>query len=753
MKKIFSGKLVILLISAGILAGGIALACASDWEVEYGTSNFTPEVFVKDNVSPFFYSNMFYYKMGHDENQNVRFNKENVKDWSGYLNHEIPAKELEFFLQNASLSTIDSASLFMSGKSTSWPSSMNGFTMEEKVKSTKAVAFIKYLRLAKISETFACSDIEFAWNIDTTKKIKKYIAEPLNEELKKGFMQSRDIFLKQRFWFQLERSYFYNNNFKDLVDGFERNEKTMPRNTLYWRTLSYVAGAYNKKKQFAKANYYYSLVYDYCDLLKTSSHYSFHPQEEKDWKETIALCSNTEEQSTLWQMLGVFYSDEMRSIREIYQLNPGSPKLDLLLARAVNKYEQKFDAGNADNGMPPNPGAPYEDSLKQLIDHIAEAGNTDKPWIWNMAAGYLNTLDGAYSKALPYFDLAGKTLPAEKLAREQLRLLKFINRLSSAKVIDNPFEQSVLNDLQWIKSFGESDTSVFRTGEAMKWMKETFASHYSKQQEWAKSECFISHTSFYSEANHVQLMKSFLSKSSKTAFEQFCFSLAPIQLEDIFEFEAIQLAYKDSLDAAIEKMGMAGAHSEMILAGNPFNARINDCHDCDFAAPQKIKYSKLSFLKKMKELEDKVAKENDVLTNASLLANAFYNMSQYGNARLFYESKILGDTHYAPVAIGVNYRSMLLNMDLSVKYYNLAFKAAKTDEQKAKCQYLLAKCERNEWYTNNLFNKRDQDKYVDFPRVDLNALDGFKVLKQYPDTRYYKEVLKECGYFKSYLKW
>ena len=36
--------------------------------------------------------------------------------------------------------------------------------------------------------------------------------------------------------------------------------------------------------------------------------------------------------------------------------------------------------------------------------------------------------------------------------------------------------------------------------------------------------------------------------------------------------------------------------------------------------------------------------------------------------------------------------------------------------------------------------------------IDLRAIDNFDSLKQYSDTRYYQEVLRECGYFRTYLK-
>jgi hypothetical protein len=89
-------------------------------------------------------------------------------------------------------------------------------------------------------------------------------------------------------------------------------------------------------------------------------------------------------------------------------------------------------------------------------------------------------------------------------------------------------------------------------------------------------------------------------------------------------------------------------------------------------------------------------------------------------------------------------------MTTPMKYYNLALNAARTDEQRAKCQYLLAKCQRNEWYNRNMFLNKNYVEY-DYNGPDFTAWDGFKALKQYPNTQYYSEVLKECGYFRTYI--
>ncbi len=111
-------------------------------------------------------------------------------------------------------------------------------------------------------------------------------------------------------------------------------------------------------------------------------------------------------------------------------------------------------------------------------------------------------------------------------------------------------------------------------------------------------------------------------------------------MSQINEYQAVERALHGDLDNAISLMEKVNNGITAELLGNPFNGKIKDCHDCDHAAPQKIKYTKLSYLKKMKEMEQNVNNNTDVYNNALLLANAYYNMIYYGNARVFYHSPI-----------------------------------------------------------------------------------------------------------------
>jgi hypothetical protein len=753
MKQMFSKKYLTTLISSFTVGTGIILACAGDWGPEYGTSSFTPEAFVNDDsYKPFFYSGMaFYYDIGYDTKHDSRFNEANISDWATYLGSSTPRTELEHLLRTASSASIDSVADYANSKTKTLPLSMQAFQLFKKTNS-KTTSFLTYLSLAKKSEDFAVNNFEYAWEYDSKKKNTSFNAAPFNGKLLQEFTKTKDAFLKQRYWFQLERSYFFNEPTQKAIDFFESNEKLFPKNEMYYRTMAYTAGVYYKLKNYSKANYYYSRVYDGCTALRTVAHYSFHPQEQSDWNNTLAMCANNDEKATLWQMLGIFYSDDVRAMQEIYALNPRSEKLELLLTRAINKQEQSFN--DYDEGIRDNILALKKDtvnsSLFSLVTRIAQAGNTSQPWIWHTALGYLYMLKGNTQQAAASYAQAEKKLPKEELAQSQLRLLKLINTIAGTTKADSKLEKAILPELEWLTTIKLEDGS-FRHESALRWIRQSLSNRYKTQKEYIKAVCFSNYQSFYIDNNNIEAMKSFLSKTTKTPYETLYAKLYPLTTNNLEEFQAINLTFDDKLGEAIAKMESLPA-TTATLPGNPFNGRLQDCHDCDHEAAQKIKYTKLSLLKKMKDMEDKIKAGTDVYTNAMLVANAFYNITHYGNARAFYENKITGEYHYSPFSIDDEFRTLLTNMTLATKYYTQALNAAKTDEQKAKCFFMLAKCERNKYYNDSIYVNKKYEYGNNANMPDFLAWNGFKSLKQYNTTKFYQEAIRECGYFRTYTQ-
>ena len=374
--------------------------------------------------------------------------------------------------------------------------------------------------------------------------------------------------------------------------------------------------------------------------------------------------------------------------------------------------------------------------------------NAYSPFFYSnqLAAGYLAMLDKDYAKAAARYQKAEAITPRDRQPQEQRRLLKMLNTIAAAPTIDHALEEKLLPDLEWLIT--QQATADIRLYTAMDWLKKTFAAKYKKTGDLVKAECFVHESAFYKNNQNVEALKAFLSKPNKTAYEATCANLCEIKLPDIYAYQAALLAMNDHVSEALAMISHAPKAAGDTLPGNPFNARINDCHDCDHAATQKIKYTTLSFLQKLKELKDKIAAGTDVYTNAILVGNAQYNCTHFGNARAFYEGAILGSGTGTPEYLDSAFRAPLTDMSTAMKYYTLAAGAARTDEQRAKCQYLLAKCQRNQWYMNNFARTNDWD----FQGLAFTAFDGFKGLKKYPNTNYYKEVLRECGYFNTYIK-
>lgn len=751
MKKAFTKKFWTVLISMSVI-GGIVFACAGgdDWP-EYGSSNFTPEAFVEKKFSPFFYSPYnYYYGIGHDNSQSDRFSETNILDWSDYLGNKVSTSELHYLLNQSSKETVDSIAGYLTGKYNSLPDSAATYQLFKEKKDKKVKDFINYLSLAKEASVFA-NNTSVWWDYEPKKSVAYESAASLNKALLSGFTNAGDKFLQQRYWFQLVRSYFFNGEPAKAVELFEANENKFEKNKMYYRTMSYYAGAFYKQKNYSKANYYYSLVYDACDELKTSAHYSFHPQEENDWNATLALCKNDEEKITLWQMLGIFYGDEKRSIKEIHQLNSSSNKLNLLLTRVINKEEQKMNSDYATFEASKMAGIKIDKDLLMLVSGIANTSNTSDPFMWSAAAGYLNTLAHNYKQAGIYLKLAEKTASNEKLKQWQLRLFKMLNKVAGAVKIDDTLEKEILDDVEWLRSYSEGAGDAFRYADAFAFIKATMAKKYSKQLQFVKSECFVTRQSFYTNDKKVEAMKVFLQKNDKTDYEKLCRNLYSKNLDDLYDYQGIRLAYDDKIEQAITAMEKSGDKGTTAFAGNPFNGRIKDCHECDHELYKGRPYTKLILLKKMKEMEGNVENGNDVYNNTLLLGNAFYNLSYYGNGRDFYRSSIPGSFQMTSNSMDSTFKDFLLSMKVAAGYYQKALAASNTKEQKAKCYYMLAKCERNEWYNKNVFNKNEY-YYYGSDMVDLKTINSFTMLKQYADTKYYQEVLKECGYFREFIK-
>lgn len=699
-----------------------------------------------------------FYGIGFDDTHNSRFNDEITADWQSFLKDKMNPEEVKAFLLDENR-RIKVEELYFFFKTKNKNESSIGFASKINLKDTKTQEFIRFLYLAQHIEDV--SVVEKSWSYDPV-VYKTFSNFEIIEEIENKYNTTKDAFLKNRYWFQTIKAYFYSDDKQKAIEFFNKTAISVPKNTLYYRAVSYLAGIHYKQKDYAKSNYLYSQVFDKCPEMRVVAAYSFHPQEDNDWNQSLAMAKTNQEKAALWAVRG-YYNDEQEAIAKIFELDPSSPHLNYLLTRLVNNQENKMEINYKDKSVAENKKvqkAKLDPSTFDLVSKIAASNSTNQPYLWNISLGYLQILNGNYAEADKTFDAVESKLPKTELATNQLRLFRFVNNLNKITVINAVSEKTILKDLNWLyNELPKQNIENFRYNNASSWSKMYLSSLYQVQKNVVMSELFSQSNydytgranSFYDNEKNLQAMKAFLQKSNKIEIEKIAESIYGLKLKDISAFQAVKATFANKIPEAIVFMKETDSLQHMSFSGNPFNGNIKDCHDCEHLAYQKRKFTQIQFLTLIKEMQDKVAQNEDVYNNSLLLGNAFYNISHFGNARQFYEVSIAGYGS-SPTYFRESIKRMIVDGSISKMYYQKAFNAAVTKEQKAKCIYLLTKCERNDFYNERYYfqNKNYWDFYGD--KVNFLAWNGFKTLeKDYSDTKYYQDVIRECGYFNTYL--
>jgi hypothetical protein len=705
-----------------------------------------------------FLSGDVFYGIGFDDTHNSRFNDEITADWQSFLKDKMNPEEVKAFLLDENR-RIKVEELYFFFKTKNKNESSIGFASKINLKDTKTQEFIRFLYLAQHIEDV--SVVEKSWSYDPV-VYKTFSNFEIIEEIENKYNTTKDAFLKNRYWFQTIKAYFYSDDKQKAIEFFNKTAISVPKNTLYYRAVSYLAGIHYKQKDYAKSNYLYSQVFDKCPEMRVVAAYSFHPQEDNDWNQSLAMAKTNQEKAALWAVRG-YYNDEQEAIAKIFELDPSSPHLNYLLTRLVNNQENKMEINYKDKSVAENKKvqkAKLDPSTFDLVSKIAASNSTNQPYLWNISLGYLQILNGNYAEADKTFDAVESKLPKTELATNQLRLFRFVNNLNKITVINAVSEKTILKDLNWLyNELPKQNIENFRYNNASSWSKMYLSSLYQVQKNVVMSELFSQSNydytgranSFYDNEKNLQAMKAFLQKSNKIEIEKIAESIYGLKLKDISAFQAVKATFANKIPEAIVFMKETDSLQHMSFSGNPFNGNIKDCHDCEHLAYQKRKFTQIQFLTLIKEMQDKVAQNEDVYNNSLLLGNAFYNISHFGNARQFYEVSIAGYGS-SPTYFRESIKRMIVDGSISKMYYQKAFNAAVTKEQKAKCIYLLTKCERNDFYNERYYfqNKNYWDFYGD--KVNFLAWNGFKTLeKDYSDTKYYQDVIRECGYFNTYL--
>ncbi|MDQ5928550.1 MAG: hypothetical protein QG594_324, partial [Bacteroidota bacterium] len=559
-----------------------------------------------------------FYGIRFDSEHNSRFNDNIKSDWETFLKGKADAPTVKYLMiglddersyekrdkRPENKVEIEQLHVFYKTKKENKASLKWGKKIS--LKDDKIKSFIEFLYLAQKIETVSLGDSY--WSYDPV-VAKTFDDLKMIQSIENVYNTTSDPFLKNRYWFLTMKARFYSTDKKKAIDFFNKTENSVPKNTLYYRALSYVAGINYKQKKYAVSNYLYAQVFDKCPELRIVTAYSFHPKNDADWAKSLAMAKNNKEKAALWAIHG-YYKDEKQAIEKIYELDPKSEHLNYLATRLVNEQEQAINNSfqqKAGENVPMKNQTVAENKAENqakidktgfnLVEKISAAGNTERPYLWDLSLGYLQTLKGEYANADKSFDKAVKTLPKTELAGMQLRLLRFVNNLSKIDKLTDKNEKTILADLNWLynelpKSYKGQE---FRYQNASSWSRSYLSALYKGKADPVMAEIFGESrysywndgNSFYDNEKNLLDIKTFLSKSNKTEIEKIGAGIYSLKLKDINNFQAVQATFKNKISEAIGFMQQTDSVQYQTFLGNPFNGNIKDCHDCDHVAYQK----------------------------------------------------------------------------------------------------------------------------------------------------------------------
>lgn len=658
-----------------------------------------------------------------------------VGEWSTYLKDTgIAAKDWEKLLFKATPIELEWIEQWLAGKKpgklAGWESSTLwkvAAASKDKVKSAVALVI-----LARSIEPFASFDSE-----DSTGNPRNAVS-PTHKHLaeaKTGFKGARDAFLSQRYGFQVLRTLFYQRDWTNAIAFFDKNAAalTTPSVEIAGRARHYLAGALRRGNQLARANLELARIHGTYPGLAEITANEFEPQNDKDWKQTLALAKTTREKTALWRLVGL-QQDGLAAAQEILKLDPKSNLVALLLVRELERAEY-MAVGVWGPPEPADVAASKKafTAIATIATKQATTTGADRPWLMQLIAGHVAAKRGDLPAARTLLVAAASAKPTDARVQSQAKA-----SLALALALNWKSDPSGLaqREDEIAKAMNAIDQKFGRRYALDNEVRGKLAKAYVAAGRIVDAEFLYPQAADESKdpkvANrwkNVQFIKDMLARMGKASTEFDKFVLAGYSRPALEQELALRYMLDGDFANASQTFATTKATSSM-LQTDPFAIRIVDCIECDHEKYANAKWTHATFAARLAELAKLAAGTDEKAAEAALaIGNAMYNVTRYGNARI-----VAGSSH-----------QYTRDTKLAERWYKKAYDTSKNRELKAKAAFLAAKAETGA-LINAAIGPDDYDGGVAIPTPKV----WFPVVKSLADTKYYKEVLKECGTFAAW---
>lgn len=730
---------------------------------------FNGDVIVEPTLSPFFYvPNPDYYGTPTPD-ASLNPVTDNLKEWFDYFEQTGSNEELNYLIYKATVSEVESVIYSIENHKNSIEQKLMSNSIIKYLIKKNSTHALNYLKYAKQCEPNAIGFRKSEW--DELVRDSLEMRQLVNIGLE-HYSNCNDNFIKLRYAYQIIRLTHYLNDYKETISFFDSLITPLNSHSIikYW-SMSHKAGALLRIGEYAKSMYLFSKIFDECLSKRLLAEQNFKINEASLLNETLDLCQNNHEKAVIW-FLHSLKNNDMRGLKRIYELDPGSPYLEVLLARAIERLEEDIfiDVKDYKPNWSNNFTRIDHKQFIEFVEKVAANRNTKRPYFWEYCAGYLSVLKKDYkSMALHFANSSALLAKDSDDLLERMKIIQIYAKADSVKDVNLIFESKITDDFKWLLSLNKRHAN-----EAFKWSMLKLADKYLEQKDTAKyllclgqkltaasDNNTVNYLDYKSNPRTISLEKliGFLQNTrffkgypehyKISKLDEFLIDNFYYTYNDLLEIEGTMYLSMFDFNSALNSLYLIKDELEL-LPVDPFKMNIRDCINCNTSTPTAQLYNKYTFAKKMLDLEKEIKFSNkNKAENYFLLANAYYNITYFGNCWMmadFYRS-------YSYYSESPN----VMDCSKAEEYYLKALALSNSKEFQAQCLFMAAKCEQNRFYIDKgVFLERDYSYPYDYdqsPQIKKeNYREYFKKLKRdYSKTEFYKQALKECKYFNYFV--
>ncbi len=566
-------------------------------------------------------------------------------------------------------------------------------------------------------------------------------------------------YVRVRYAYQVIRLAHYSGQYERVLDLYDELRPLADNDSSlvdYW-IEGHRAGALTRLGRNVEAAYLYAQIFDNCPSKRESAFRSFRIKTDEEWRQCLLMCNNDQERIALYALRA--HAADSRAVEEmekIYDLDPTSEHLEILLVRELSKLEKNLlglpfnrnrEANRRYHKIPRPWAGPYVVAMQTFVRRVTREGRTARPALWKIAEGYLELLAGEYYFAARTFANARTMLGRrqEVLAR-QLEKFELALTISAWETIADTVEAEAVNIIRNDPTFrSEPDFRNF--------LLDKMAALY--EENGNPGMAFLCHHSLEDlrpnpKPRLVDDLLAAARKEERNRFEKVL--VEPREGEtiadDILDMKAVYQLSDFRPEAALASLKEMEPVWDNYGLFNPFVERIRDCVHCPLPSGAEV-FNRRSLVQRLVSLEYQA---NSGPSNRDSiyyqLGLGWYNMTYFGQAWAASDYFRSGASlQRANLRDGDNvvphYRYPLGNREnfdcsRALYFFEQARLFTTNPELGARAAFMAAKCKRNEYYVN-----RSDGAQRDYHHFDI-------LLENYRDTEFYNRIIAECKTFASY---